>query len=866
MLRSAQRGPSRRPAGGNTLRLESLEQRYLLAAAALASEASGAEATGSISGRVWVDINANQLPDAGEEGQPGITLYLDQNQNGRQDLGEPSTLTNSIGVYQFTDLAPGTYRVGEVAPPAWVQTFPATDFSAPSYVGVHKNGVGGVDGLNGAEAVAVTSDGRHLYVASILNNSVTLFQRDPFSGQLTFDRTYQDGVNGVSNLVAAHWIAISPDQNFLYVAARGSNSIVAFRRDVATGQLSPIQILVEGQGVSGLQGASVVALSPDGRHAYVAGRFDNAVVVLRRDTTTGMLTYVETEKDGLLGVDGLDDVRWVEVSPDGNFVYAVSLNDYALVSFARNEFTGRLTYLGMLKDGVDGVDGLDQAGSLAMSHDGRNLYVAGSRDDSVAVFSRDLVSGLPSFVQVLKNGVDGISGLDGAISIEIAPDDTALYVNGFFDDSLAVFSRDPATGLLTPGTVFRDGQGGVDGLDGSHGGFFHVTGRSVYTAGYSEDALTTWQLPSPWQLAVVTAGEEVSGVQFGIRNGALVNRPPRLNLIGNRTVNEGELLSLLAAATDSDAGDSITYSLAPGQPQGMFILPVLGALQWLPKDSGGPFNVTVIASDGNLVLPTDQETFQVTVRNVPPIVSFFGPDTATGGIAVSFTIGATDLSQTDTQAGFTYQFDWNGDGTIDESIVGPGGGILVDHTFQGQGLKSVVAYAVDKDGGVSAPATVTIDVAPGGLVGDANGDGEVGSVDYTIWAATFGQTGLGLAADFDGNGEVGAGDYTLWAANFGATLGGGSAPIAPPAAAVASAPSPPSPTAKFSAVFSQQASLAAAAVDRVLAAGTRNLLTATLAPIPRSVVADSTRVVAPQATSVGRLWADLARRQPALRR
>lgn len=53
------------------------------------------------------------------------------------------------------------------------------------------------------------------------------------------------------------------------------------------------------------------------------------------------------------------------------------------------------------------------------------------------------------------------------------------------------------------------------------------------------------------------------------------------------------------------------------------------------------------------------------------------------------------------------------------------------------------------------------------LLGDMNGDCQVGAADYAIWAAQFGQTGSGLAGDVDGNGTVGAADYALWAANFG---------------------------------------------------------------------------------------------------
>lgn len=55
-------------------------------------------------------------------------------------------------------------------------------------------------------------------------------------------------------------------------------------------------------------------------------------------------------------------------------------------------------------------------------------------------------------------------------------------------------------------------------------------------------------------------------------------------------------------------------------------------------------------------------------------------------------------------------------------------------------------------------------------VGDANGDGVVGTADYALWAAQFGQVGPAIAGDFDGSGEVGSGDYVLWAQNFGRIL------------------------------------------------------------------------------------------------
>ncbi len=62
-------------------------------------------------------------------------------------------------------------------------------------------------------------------------------------------------------------------------------------------------------------------------------------------------------------------------------------------------------------------------------------------------------------------------------------------------------------------------------------------------------------------------------------------------------------------------------------------------------------------------------------------------------------------------------------------------------------------------------------VGPPVLVGDANGDCQVGAADYALWAAQWGQVGNALTADFDNSGSVGAGDYALWAANFGNTCG-----------------------------------------------------------------------------------------------
>ena len=57
--------------------------------------------------------------------------------------------------------------------------------------------------------------------------------------------------------------------------------------------------------------------------------------------------------------------------------------------FSRNVLTGTLTYVEMQKDGVGEVDGLGGAHSVTVSPDGRHVYAAANIDDAVAVFSRN---------------------------------------------------------------------------------------------------------------------------------------------------------------------------------------------------------------------------------------------------------------------------------------------------------------------------------------------------------------------------------------------------------------------------------------------------------------------------------------------
>ncbi len=92
----------------------------------------------SIRGSVWSDANGDGNRDANEPGLAGVVVYLDLNENGFLDRGEPainslsddpSTGVDETGIFQFVT-GPGTFVVREIVPDGFSQTFPTSNGGA----------------------------------------------------------------------------------------------------------------------------------------------------------------------------------------------------------------------------------------------------------------------------------------------------------------------------------------------------------------------------------------------------------------------------------------------------------------------------------------------------------------------------------------------------------------------------------------------------------------------------------------------------------------------------------------------------------------------------------------------------------------
>jgi 6-phosphogluconolactonase (cycloisomerase 2 family) len=312
-----------------------------------------------------------------------------------------------------------------------------------------------------------------------------------------------------SALVAPGAVLVSSDSQTVYVAAPGSDAVLALRRG-AGGTLgliahpsshSCVGAPAEGCAASaaGMQGVDALAESPDGRFLYAGSANAAAVVALAR-ARDGLLYPLPASlargkrrlygcvqgvrlpsvpADGCAGRSGgLDGVASLAVSPDGRDLYAVSYGsasgEDSLVAFARDPHTGGLEPLhgrGACVESrpvvrcASSAPGLEGATALTMSRDGRFLYVASEMSGAVVAFARNPHTGQIAPLQGVGGCVSEATGtvpapdlpclqqapqLDGARSLALARNGRFLYVAGFDPGAVLALPRDPVSGRIAP--------------------------------------------------------------------------------------------------------------------------------------------------------------------------------------------------------------------------------------------------------------------------------------------------------------------------------------------------------------------------------------------------------------------------------
>jgi 6-phosphogluconolactonase (cycloisomerase 2 family) len=288
-----------------------------------------------------------------------------------------------------------------------------------------------------------------------------------------------------SHLSSVYDLRPSPDEAHLYAIGNTTNALVAFARNGASGGLTFLQVLVDGQGgVDGLRRPRQLAISPDGSTVYVVANQDDALSYFARDAGTGALTYGGALFNSPPDVDGLWQAKGVAVSAGGGYVLTSGRSDPsapkgAVSVFSRDSGTGVPTFVAMYKDGTGGISGMGTGGRLSLSPDGSSVYVATGNTNTVVVFSFDEGTGALTWVETQ-------TGIAGAADVAVSPDGSRAYVAG--TNGITAFARDPGSGALTllgttTGTASTPGLAGVTMLAISGDGGY------VYTSAATDNAV-----------------------------------------------------------------------------------------------------------------------------------------------------------------------------------------------------------------------------------------------------------------------------------------------------------------------------------------------------------------------------------------
>lgn len=459
-------------------------------------------------------------------------------------------------------------------------------------------------------ALVLVPDGTRAYVANRLDHSLAQFGIDAagnWQKRIVYAESPTNGLAAPVQLVLSH------DQSHLYVLGDpngNADTLAEFAIDAATGNLAFKKLHTNGAGdLSGLVAPAGIAVSPDDAHVYVTSSGDHRVLVFARQSD-GTLTFVNSVQDGTGGVDGLNGADQIAISADGKSVYISSGVEHSIATFRRESSTGALSFLNVLVDGVSGVDGLLGAHAIALSDDGAHVYVGGLGDNAIAVFQRNAGSGALSFYKVYRNGdMSGaapIRGLGGITALRLAPHRNHLYAVSELDSALVIFQRDPATGELTLQELLTDGIESVDGL--------------LQPLSLVVDAQNHF-------LYSISTEQKIG--QFEVSNGA----PVAMDDNGVATVGLTGVIDVLMNDTDPDAGDTLRVVRVTTTSTLGAVNLINGQVQYTPAATGSAsdsFTYTIADTRGAEAVAT------VTVSiNTPPVAM---DDTATTDVNTSVTI------------------------------------------------------------------------------------------------------------------------------------------------------------------------------------------------------------------------------------
>jgi len=285
-----------------------------------------------------------------------------------------------------------------------------------------------------------------LYVGSQLDGGVvTVFAVDRTTGALT--RTGQVSTDGGGTAGGGlSYLGVDRPSDTLLVAnfEAGLATSLPIGGDGTLG--APVSVVVDtGSGPSPRQSGPhphQVVVAPGRRHALVPDFGADRVFVYRFDGTTGALSPGETGP-GAYATDAGAGPRRLVLHPDGRKAYLLTELTAELQLLDWDGRSGELTHRQSLAIDSPDYTGTKSGAELAISRDGRFVYVSSRGENTLVVYEVERRTGLLSLLQRIPSG-----GLK-PWSFTVHPSGRWLLVANEAGSTVDVFAVDPRSGLLT---------------------------------------------------------------------------------------------------------------------------------------------------------------------------------------------------------------------------------------------------------------------------------------------------------------------------------------------------------------------------------------------------------------------------------
>lgn len=308
-----------------------------------------------------------------------------------------------------------------------------------------------VSELPNAAQLTASKEGKTLYVASETENGIVAALRVGDDGNLTELNQASSGGTG------AVYLTLTPNERHLLVANYGSGSVAVLpvKADGSLGEATDIQqdsgpagakkpeAAVEGSfAASGHSGphAHMIAADPTGKFVFTTDLGLDRIYQYRFDDAHGKLIpndppFIDASSKGA-------GPRHFMFTPEGDGLWLINEEASTLTHYSLDAVKGTLTEGASISSLPNGFKGTSFASGLALSKDGKQLYVANRLHNSIGHFTVTENGNLTLQEHVWTRG-------DYPRTLTLDHNENYLYVMNQRSDNIARFSVAQSSGKLT---------------------------------------------------------------------------------------------------------------------------------------------------------------------------------------------------------------------------------------------------------------------------------------------------------------------------------------------------------------------------------------------------------------------------------